>query len=182
MNPTGELEALLGLFPDGEPLVNHAAHVPAGGLPPAYKMLLAHDQHMTVTMEAFHGSPVTVDVEAEKYDDAGRYCRRITLACEQTARVVQFGVVRFDFSYVTDAVREEIVGGRTPLGRVLIRHNVLRHIDLGAILSIECGPGLASRFGCGVGTGTHGRLATIFCDGKPAVDLLEIAAPVPTNA
>lgn len=181
MNPTGELDALLGLFPEEEPIVASAEHVPAASLPPAYRMLLAHDQHMTVTMEAFHGGAVGVNVLAERTDDAGRYCRKITLTCSTSGRTVQFGVVRFDFSYVTAAVRDEIVAGETPLGRVLIRHNVLRHIDLGALFAIDCGPGLASRFGCEVGTATFGRLATIFCDGRPAVDLLEIASPLPTT-
>ena len=68
--------------------------------------------------------------------------------------------------------------GETPLGRVLINHNVLRHIDLGAVLRFEAGPELAHLLSMEVGETTYGRLATIFCNGRPAVDLLEIAAPI----
>jgi hypothetical protein len=60
---------------------------------------------------------------------------------------------------------------------VLINHNVLRHIDLGALLRIIPGPELCEIFGCRPEHVTYGRLATIFCNRVPAVDLLEIAAP-----
>ena len=79
----------------------------------------------------------------------------------------------------SDQRRREIIAGRTPLGRILINHNVLRHIDLGAILQITAGPGLAAALAMPVGNVTYGRLATIFCDHQPAVDLLEISAPLP---
>ena len=58
-------------------------------------------------------------------------------------RVVQFGLVRFDLGVVLPEVRAEILSERTPLGRILINYNVLRHIDLGAILQMTIGPGLA---------------------------------------
>jgi len=91
---------------------------------------------------------------------------------------VQFGIVRFDLRVVLPAVREEILSEKTPLGRILINYNVLRHIDLGAILQIAAGPGLSQLFGCQKGEITFGRLATIFCNQCPAVDLLEVAAPL----
>ena len=64
------------------------------------------------------------------------------------------------------------------MGRVLINHNVLRHIDLGAIIEITAGPALAKYLQMPVGAVTYGRLATIFCNRQPAVDLLEISAPL----
>ncbi len=79
---------------------------------------------------------------------------------------------------MTQEVREEIIAEKTPLGQVLINHNVLRHIDLGAILRIRLGQELAEIFGCERGTETFGRLATIFCNRRPAVDLLEVSAPL----
>ena len=73
---------------------------------------------------------------------------------------------------------DEIVAGETPLGRVLINHNVLRHIDLGAILRVTAGDELAGLLKMPSGGVTYGRLATIFCNQHPAVDLLEISAPL----
>jgi hypothetical protein len=109
--------------------------------------------------------------------DGDIYSRKIVLERADDGRVVQFGIVRFDLAVVLPAVREEILSERTPLGRILINYNVLRHIDLGAILEIEAGPALARLFDCPTGQMVYGRLATIFCNQKPAVDLLEVAAP-----
>jgi hypothetical protein len=110
--------------------------------------------------------------------DGDVYSRKILLARHATDDIVQFGIVRFDLRYVTEPVRDEILRAETPLGRVLIENNVLRHIDLGALLQIEIGPSLAEYFRVPAGGVTFGRLATIFCNRRPAVDLLEIPAPL----
>ncbi|QDT37448.1 hypothetical protein [Stratiformator vulcanicus] len=177
MNALTELDAMIGMFADSGELIRHAEHVPAAMVPENYRCLLAHDEHMTVAMEAKHESTVDVNVIRERLE-GDVYYREITLTKTGTDKVVQYGLVKFDFSWVGDDVRKEILSKETPLGRVLIRHNVLRHVDLGALLRVEIGPRLASLLECEVGREVYGRLATIFCDGKPAVDLLEISAPL----
>jgi hypothetical protein len=177
MNPLAELNALVDLFPEEESLIAQAEHVTGALMPEPYRAMLAHDHHMTVTMEEYHRRPVDVHVLAEREVD-GLYCRKILLTKQGTDTVVQFGIIRFDFSFVTPVVKAEILARDTPLGRVLIRHNVLRHIDLGALLKLEAGPGLSKHLHMPKGATTYGRLATIFCNGRPAVDLLEIAAPL----
>lgn len=168
---------MLGLFPEGQTLVTRAEHIPSSQTPEPYKTLLVHEHHMTVTMEQFYGTPVRVRVLARKSDGI-HYARHSILERVDTGAVIQFGIVRFDFSYVVPAVRDEILSEQTPLGRILINYNVLRHIDLGAILRIWPGPGLQGLFNCEEAPPTYGRLATIFCNQKPAVDLLEVAAPI----
>lgn len=177
MNPLDELKSLTDLFPGSAPLIEQAEHVPAAIVPEPYKSMLAHDKHMTVTMESYHDTPVDVKVLDQK-QDGDLYCRKILLLKTGTDRVVQFGIVRFHLNYVTKEVRDEILDGNTPLGRVLINHNVLRHIDLGAVLKLTAGPGLAEYLQMESGGVTYGRLATIFCNGQPAVDLLEVTIPL----
>ena len=177
MNPLDELNVLTSLFPDGQLLIEKAEHSPAALLPEPYKQMLAHDQHMTVTMEDYHRTAVDLEIIDRRLDDA-LYARKIVLTKTGTGIPVQFGIVRFNFQYVTTAVRDEIVKGETPLGRILINHNVLRHIDLGALLRITAGPALADYLQMPAGSVTYGRLATIFCNQQPAVDLLEISAPL----
>jgi hypothetical protein len=177
VNPTDELNKLTSLFPGGDQLFDRVEHIPAALTPEPYKRLLVHEHHMTVTMEEFHQAPVVVRVLDRKHD-GNIYSRKILLERKNDQRVVQFGIVRFDLSVVLPAVRDEIVSEATPLGRILINYNVLRHIDLGAVLSLGAGPGLAPLFGCRTNEMTYGRLATIFCNQRPAVDLLEVAAPV----
>ena len=184
MNPIDELTKLTAMFPQpsGQPLFTAVDYIASSTTPEPYHGLLVHNHHMTVTMERHHGGPVDVEVLTERrLGDV--YCRQITLRRQDdgeanAGRVVQYGLVRFDLGYVIPAVREQILSKEIPLGRVLINHNVLRHIDLNAILRFEVGPSLAGHLECGEGQTTYGRLATIFCDNRPAVDLLEVATPL----
>jgi hypothetical protein len=180
MNPIDELKKLTSLFPGGDKLFEQVEHVPSAVTPEPYKRLLVHEHHMTVTMEEFHHTPVLVKV-LERKQEEDIYSRKILLSRSDNGRIVQFGLVRFDLAVVLPEVRAEILSERTPLGRILINYNVLRHIDLGAILQFGLGPGLAQRFDYPVGITTYGRLATIFCNRRPAVDLLEVAAPCEVN-
>lgn len=177
MNPLDELSRLTSVFPESEPLFADVEYVPKSLVPEPYKRMLVHDHHMTVNMEDYHGCKVEVRVLDRKWD-GDIYCRKILLLKEGTDEVVQFGLVRFDFQYVTEAVKEQIVSEAVPLGRVLINHNVLRHIDLGAVLKITAGPGLAKSLQMEDGNVTYGRLATIFCNKRPAVDLFEVSSPL----
>ncbi len=178
MNALVELDSLRKLFPDGPPLIAHAEHIPSALTPEPYKTLLVHEHHMTVTMESYHGCSVDVCVLDQRLD-ADEYCRKILLLKSGTQTVVQFGIVRLHLQFVSTTVRDEILAGQIPLGRVLINHDVLRQIDLGAILKISPGPQLQQYFQCRESDTTYGRLATIFCDRKPAIDLLEVSAPLP---
>jgi chorismate-pyruvate lyase len=177
VNPHEELKKLTELFPTGEALIAKAEHVAKALVPEPYQGLLVHTSHMTVTMEQYHHTSVDVRVLA-RAREGNIYSRKIVLVKSGTDDVVQFGIVRFDFQYVTELVRDEILAGEIPLGRVLINHNVLRHIDLGAVLRITAGPELARILRMEAGGITYGRMATIFCNQQPAVDLLEISVPL----
>ncbi len=177
MNPTDELQRLTSLIPHNEDLIREVEHVSSALTPEPYKQMLAHDHHMTVTMEKYHGCSVNVEV-LQEVSDGDIYARQIILNRSDDGTPVQFGIVRFDFQYVTKKVRDEIQSRQIPLGRVLITHNVLRHIDLGAILKVTAGSKLAEALQMKEGATTYGRLATIFCNRHPAVDLLEISAPL----
>ncbi len=178
VNPLDELTRLTSLFSPPGALVAEVEHLAGALTPEPYRQLLVHEHHMTVTMEQFHGSPVNVTVLAETLD-GDLYSRQIVLTRSSDNAPVQFGIIRFNFEYVTNAVREEILARQTPLGRVLINHNVLRHIDLGAILKISAGPELARLLQMPENGITYGRLATIFCNRLPAIDLLEISTMLP---
>ncbi len=146
-------------------------------VPEPYRGLLVHNHHMTVTMEEFHRSQVRVEVLAAKRTE-NYYSRRILLDRETDGRVVQFGIVRLNFDFLNPEVREEIESQKTPLGRILIQHNVLREIELVSLWRVTPGADLCRLFKTTPQQITYGRTAIIHCDGQPAVELLEIAAPV----
>jgi chorismate-pyruvate lyase len=115
--------------------------VEPGDMPPDYQTLLAHNDHMTVTVEAFHGSEVDVRV-LQEHREGEVYSRTSLLVCRSTGRVVQLGIVRINLHGLSQEVREEIESRRIPLGRVLIRHNVLRRVELQRLWRIWPGPRL----------------------------------------
>ena len=175
MNPLRELQELADLFPEppNHTLYTLAEHVAKEATPEPYRGMLVHEHHMTISMEEYHRCSVDVEVMSSRFED-GLYLRKIRLLKAGARTPVQFGLVRFNLDFVTDKVRAEILSEKIPLGRVLIQHNVFRHVDLGAILRFTAGPGLVDYLQMQPGQQTYGRLATIFCNGSPAIDLLEI--------
>jgi chorismate-pyruvate lyase len=170
-----DVRGLFALFP----LHNFLAHyetVRADQVPPPYHGLLVHEHHMTVTVEAFHHEPVDVQVMEERHG-INAYARKILLVTQNTKRVVQFGLVRIHLQYCSAEVREEILSRKIPLGRVLIKHNVLRRIEPTSYLRVVPGPVMMEWFGLAEPRPTYGRQAIIHCDGKPAIELLEIVTP-----
>jgi chorismate-pyruvate lyase len=174
--PAPTAETLYSLFPTSadRPL---CTPIPGNEMPEPYRSLLVHTHHMTVTVERHYGGPVDVQV-LETARDGDEYARKILLQVHQTGRVVQFGIVQIDLSLLSEPVRAKIVEGKTPLGRVLIEHSVLRHILPAGYLKVEPCPEMCEWFGLTEPTTTYGRLGIIYTDGKPAIEVLEILAPI----
>lgn len=131
---------------------------------------------MTVTVEDRHSSRVDVQVLAVS-QTATHYSRKILLRRQSDNRVVQFGIVRLALEVLPQAARQEIFCQKVPLGRVLIEHGIMRAVQLLGLWEVGCGPELAEYFLTDAGHVTFGRTALIYCEGEPAVELLEIVAP-----
>jgi hypothetical protein len=170
-----DIRTLQALFPSGEDIAGYEV-VSADQVPAPYDTLLVHEHHMTVTVERHHGSLVNVDILDRKHQ-GDTYARKILLRLQSTGRVVQFGIVRIHLQFCDDQVRSEIIAGKTPLGRILIEHDVLRRIEPTAYLRIIPGRHMMGWFGLDRPTPTYGRLAFIHCNEQPAIELLEIVAP-----
>ena len=170
-----QLSELLGLFPTAEDF-SRIEPVAADAVPPPYRGLLVHEHHMTVTVETYHRDRVDVVIYNRRHDGP-YYARRIFLALQKSRRIVQYGLVRIDLRCCSPEVRTEIIAGETPLGRILINHDVLRRIEPTGFLRVVPGQELMDQFGLEQPTPTYGRLAYIHCDGQPAIELLEVVAP-----
>jgi chorismate-pyruvate lyase len=155
----------------------HVRIIPPDEVPEPYYGLLVHHHHMTVTVEAHYGRPVDVRV-LEAHHAGNSYSREILLELQGTSQVVQFGIARINLACCSESVRAAILEGKTPLGRILIEHGVLRTIEPTAFLHIEPGPKLVEWFGLARPRQTYGRMGVIFCDDRPAIAVLEILAPI----
>ena len=134
-------------------------------LPKASQELLVHHYHMTVTLEVL-----------DRVQTGDAYTRRICLYETGLGKPVLYGVVRIHLDFCKREVREAILAEAEPLGRILIRHGVLTRIELLGLLRIRAENVPEAWFGPrGKDVkDVFGRLAVIHCDGKAAVELLEM--------
>ncbi len=149
----------------------------ASDLPQPYQTLLAHTNHMTVTVEKFYSQLVDVHVLATVHD-ADSYSRKILLKTQDDGRIVQFGIVLIDLPALSETVRREIVAGDTPLGRVLIQNNVLTRVEPVDYLRVIADAEFAEWFSIPLGTVLYGRLGVIYAADARAVEVLEVLTPV----
>jgi chorismate-pyruvate lyase len=209
-----DLGTLISLFFADPSQLGQFRAVSVEEVPAPFNQLLAHNHHMTVTVESFHSCPVNVEVletvtsdadagtsdadagtsdadagtsdadagtsdaDAGTSDaDAGEhYSRKILLRRATDNAVVQYGIVRLDLRFLPPEVVDEIRSEETPLGRVLIKHDVMREVQLTELWECQVGPELKRYLGDECPT-VYGRTALIYCNGEPVIELLEIVTP-----
>lgn len=172
MSPT--LDELYAVFPDQSDRCESVA-IPGEEVPEPYHSLLVHTHHMTVTVERFYGSPVDVRV-LDVVRAGNSYSRKILLSLRSTGKVVQFGIVHVNLVVLAPTVRDAIVEGKTPLGRVLIENDVLRTVNPAGFYRVTPSETMAAWLGCA--NETYGRIGVITADGKPAVRVAEILTAI----
>jgi chorismate-pyruvate lyase len=174
---TPELNALLDLFYEDSADLGAFYEVSEAELTPEARKLLAHDQHMTVTVEDFHRCSVAVEV-IQTHITPTHYARKIRLRRSTDGGIVLLGFVRLGLAALSPEVRAEIESQRTPLGNVLIKHNVLRTVRLLSLWRVTPADEMCTLMALPEPKDCFGRTALIYCDRVPAVELLEIIAPV----
>jgi hypothetical protein len=137
--------------------------------------LLVHSDHMTTRLRDHYGQPIELSVIDHRLD-GDWYRRRIILRTATSGRVVEVGLVRINLSYTPEDVRAAIKKRNVPLGDILIGANVLRRIEPLWFFKISPPSPLLTNFSDGCNE-AYGRLAAIYCDGVPAVELLEVIRP-----
>lgn len=174
IDPAKVVRLMLAFFGDSE--VPIARAVDPGSVPLPYRPLLVHSGHMTEVLERHHGGELSVH-PCRVRREGDIYGRRIDLRVAADDRPVMTGIMIFNLALVSAAVREEIVRAASPLGEILIRHRILRQVSTEAFVEFDAVDPLVARFGLAAPRSAYGRLATIDCDRRPAVDLLEIVRP-----
>jgi hypothetical protein len=124
-------------------------------------------------LQKHHGQAVHVHV-MEEHLTGDSYTRKISLTPGATDKVVEWGIVRLNFQYMSPEVRDEILAKKMPLGAILIKHNVHRRIKPRYFLRFPENGQVLKLFGDKDREPAWGRLGTIFCDDKPCIELLEL--------
>lgn len=138
-------------------------------MPPAVRSLLVHEEHMTLRLKSTHGVDLALCVLAEKRH-AGVYSREILLQRKDTQASVEFGIVRIQESELPAEVVERIVRREQPLGDILVDANLLRRIEPRWFYRFSTESEPARALGCAT---AFGRLGVIYCDDRPAIEVLE---------
>lgn len=168
-----ELQTLVGLFHPSLDVLGTFTEKSADELPLVARKLLAHQHHMTVTLEQHHASAVDVTA-VQTREEVGSYAREILLSRQSDGMVVQYGIMRVRLEFLSKPVRDKIINARTPLGRILIEHNVHRRINLFSLWEVRPAEYLAKLMRLEPVCNVYGRTALIYCDNVPAVELLEV--------
>lgn len=171
------LETLLQIFFAENSVVGAFEATEAEAMPGSYRCLLDHEEHMTVAVEAYHESLVDVEVLETNVTET-HYARRIVLRRRDNGDLVQWGLVRVHMASLSEDVRQEIIDETRPLGRILVRHNFLRTIHLDRLWRVAAGPELCEQFEIESGRVVYGRTADIHLNDEPAIEVLEILAPL----
>ena len=150
--------------------------IDASGLPPTFRTLLDHREHMTTTLETFYGEPIDLRV-LQCHHDGNKYHRQILLTLRDSGTIVEFGIARLDFAYIPPAAREEILAQEAPLGDILIRHQVLRDIEPKWFFQVDGECPWRRYFDDCADSSAYGRLGVICCNGGPAIEMLEVVSP-----
>ena len=171
------LDGLCRLFYPSTDELARFEWLPVDAMPEAYRGLLAHQWHMTVAVQRHHQCPVDLRVLAMEVS-ATHYARQILLTRQRDEAVVQFGIMHVALARLDDRVRREIETQSLPLGRILISHDVLRHVELVSLYRVVPAAKLRSLLKMKPDQVTFGRTARIHVERDPAVELLEIVAPI----
>lgn len=165
------LQSLCGWFFEDRLSMEGCDPVGEDELPPAYRDLLVHTEHMTARLARYHGREVELVVLGhEQRGDI--YSRHILLQPAGTDHVVEFGVVRIDLACMAPAVRDGVLAREIPLGAILITHDVMRRIEPKWYLRFAADAPLTAHFGGDADV--YGRVGIIHCAGQPAIELLEV--------
>jgi hypothetical protein len=167
------IELCLPFVADRSQIRTQCTQVGPEEIPEPFHWLLVHRNHMTKVLEAQYGRPMELDVVKQQLDD-DFYTRKIILRPQGHTEIVEVGVVRLNFRFMTAEIRQEILKRETPLGAILIRHKVLRKVQPRWYLKFPANAPLLAAAGVTFPHPTYGRIGTIYCNHEPAIEVLEI--------
>ena len=181
LTPQQALKELFTGFDSADQLKMDFQEVSPQEIPSLPRQLLVHQKHMTHTLNAHYGVPVDVHV-MERRRQNNLYSRKIFLTLKESQTIVEYGLVRLDFRYMPETVRDTILQEHAPLGSILINNNILRRIQPRWYLKFPHTSTILAWFNSKPLEPLFGRLGTIYCNGEPAIELVEIVTAAVAEA
>jgi chorismate-pyruvate lyase len=142
-------------------------------IPLPYRSLLVHERDMTLTLEAHFGGKVSLRA-LSTFRRVGSYYRRVLLVQEYSARPVEMGAVRIDLGAFGPGIRERILAGRVPLGRLLRDGGVDYRSRPTAFLAVTPNPEMMGILWMREPRTLYGRKTEMSVGGRKVGDIVEI--------
>ncbi|MDX1563747.1 MAG: hypothetical protein R3236_00010 [Phycisphaeraceae bacterium] len=114
-------------------------------MPEPYRQLLVHSNDMTPTLEDYWAEPIHLK-PLLIHQENDLLSRQVVLVGSQSHRPVEFGAIRIYLDRFPEAVRQEIVEGRTPLGAILREHRLEHRSRPSGFFKIESDPVTTASF------------------------------------
>jgi len=149
-------------------------------IPPLHKDLLFPCHHMTPTLENYFNSLATLnvlEVHHQHRDQGSFYARKITLSFG--TKIAELALMVVDLTQLNEMVVKDVVAASIPMGRILSSHKVATKVTVHHLVCLENDVeephnGKKEDDGENIIFPAFARVASIQCDGKPAIRLLEI--------
>lgn len=150
-------------------------------IPEPERSLLVHDNDMTPTLEAFHGSDIHIEVWGREVQGP-EYYREVVLRLDRDQRPVEFGVNRIRLDRFAPRERRLILDEYVPLGRILHLGRVPHRGGPRAFLKVWADDLMRRALGLSRPVLLYGRRNTIANPaGEPLSEIVEILAPDPAR-
>lgn len=155
--------------------------IAAEALPEPYRRLLAHENDMTPTLEAFHGQSLTLNVIYRRLSD-DELLRQVVLVGEESGRKVEFGAIRIFLNRFGAEARRRIEECHLPLGSILA-HFAIPHTDRpSAFFRVTADERICRALGTTGESALYGRCNTIYdAEMAPLACIVEILPPAGGN-
>lgn len=138
-------------------------------------LMMAQRHNCSIALEVFQTKFVTTKAGTEAY------CREIALK-NSFGREVVYALARVHLDLFSPEARADIRAESLPLGRILVKHNVERRLEVDGVYLLEKpSEWLSSRWQVEKDTSLYARTATILCNDQPAIEVLEIIRPEGTR-
>jgi chorismate-pyruvate lyase len=160
---------------DGHPLPA-VEELNGEAMPEPYRSLLVHQGDMTSRLETFHRSVMTlralhVDAQPTKYR------REVLLCAASDGTPVEYGAIEINLEAFPEALREQIVAAKLPLGGLLNQSGMQYSSEPRGFFRMLPDPTLARLFHVEAGAHFYGRSNRLVSERKTLARIVEVLRP-----
>lgn len=147
-------------------------------MPEPFRTLLHHADYTADALERYYERRVELQVMQARGVQRGSYGRKAFLTLEARDVIVAYGLIHVRTWHLPDAVARRIGQDVHPVGHILTRYKVSSRVEPRWYVRLDRGSSYLRGFGTRLPQPVFGRVGTVYCEGHPAVEFLDIVTGV----